>query len=496
VTRVAPSGLTRQTLRARGVERPIPAHAPAEAGIVHLGLGSFHRAHQAVYTARALERDGGPWGIVGVASRSRRVADALRAQDGLYSVLELGGAKEPLVVGVHSELLVAADDPHAVVDRLADPGTRIATLTVTERGYTARPATGGLNTGLARVRADLDGAPPSTTIGLLARGLQRRWRGSGQPMAIVSCDNVARNGEHTRALVLEFVGLLSDPDAAQLHAWIQQSVGFPSTMVDRIVPATQPEHRAHAADLLGLRDAAPVVAEPFSMWVLEDRFPGGRPSWEAGGAIFSDEVQRYEQLKLRLLNATHSLIAYLGLLAGIRSIARAVARPEIRLIAEHLIADELRPTLDAPAQVDVAAYVEQVFARFANAALDHRTSQVASEGSTKLPVRITAAVLYHSERGRVPRALALTLAAYIRCLATPNAYDAGRLGAIVDPRREELQELRLLAHGSRELVDAVLAAGIFDPALAEAEGFVEAVAELHGVLAAHGHHAAIEAAIG
>jgi fructuronate reductase len=200
--------LTREGLGGLGVG-VVPAEAPAQTGIVHLGLGSFHRAHQALYTARALERDGGAWGIVGVASRSRRITDALRAQDGVYSILELGGAQPaPVVVGVHSELLVAADDPLAVVERLADPGTRIATLTVTEQGYTARAATGRLNTDLETVRADLSGAPPSTPIGLLARGLQRRWRAHGGPLAIVSCDNVARNGEHTRALVLEFVGLL------------------------------------------------------------------------------------------------------------------------------------------------------------------------------------------------------------------------------------------------------------------------------------------------
>jgi fructuronate reductase len=494
VTGAAVAALTRRGLAGR---RPLPARAPEQAGIVHLGLGSFHRAHQALYTARALEHEPGPWGIAGVAHRSRRVVEALRAQDGLYSVLELGGADAvPLVVGVHTELLVAAEEPEAVVARLADAATRIATLTVTERGYTARAATGGLDTELPEVRADLRGAPPSTTIGLLARGLQRRWRGHGEPMAIVSCDNVGRNGEHTRALVLEFAGLLPEPDAADLRGWIERAVAFPSTMVDRIVPATRPEHRARAAELLGLDDAAPVVAEPFSMWVLEDRFPGGRPRWEAAGAIFSDEVERYEELKLRLLNATHSLIAYLGLLAGARSIAAAVARPEIRCAAEHAVHAELRPTFDAPAQVDVPRYVDELFARFANAALDHRTCQVASDGSAKLPARITGAVLHHASRGRVPRVLALTVAAYIRCLATPGAYDTAALGTIADPARDRLEALGRRAHDSRELVEAVFELGIFAPALAQATPFVDAVAELHAVLVAHDYRAAIEAAIG
>ena len=189
--------------RGLGALASLPADPPRQAGIVHLGLGRFHRAHQALYTARALALEPGPWGIVGVSRRSRGVVDALRAQDGLYSVLELGGPPAvPLVVGVHRELLVAADDPRAVVARLADPATKIVTLTVTERGYSARSADGALDNASAAVQADLAGSPPSTTIGLLARGLEQRRRDHGEPLAIVSCDNVERNGEHVRALVL------------------------------------------------------------------------------------------------------------------------------------------------------------------------------------------------------------------------------------------------------------------------------------------------------
>jgi fructuronate reductase len=233
------------------------------------------------------------------------------------------------------------------------------------------------------------------------------------------------------------------------------------------------------------------------MWVLEDRFPAGRPRWEVAGAVFSDEVERYEQLKLRLLNATHSLVAYLGLLAGDRAIAGAIARPEIRAAAEYVIDADLRPTLEAPDGIDVPRYVDALFARFANAALDHRTCQVASDGSAKLPARITAAVLHHTVRGAVPRALALTVAAYIRCLATPEAYDAATLGAVTDPRGgAELAALGRRARGSGELVAAVFELGIFPADLREATAFVDAVAELHAVLVAHGPRAAIEAAIG
>ena len=441
---VATARLSRRALAGR---TPIlPARAPERCGIVHLGLGSFHRAHQAVYTARALDHEPGPWGIAGVAWRSRAVVEAMRAQDGLYSVLSLGGAEgsRPAVVGVHGELLVAAEEPEAVVARLASADTRIATLTITEHGYAARPALDGgcaLDTDLAAIRADLAGGPPSTAMGLLARGLQQRHRGHGEPMAIVSCDNVAANGEHARSLVLDFVALLPDPDAADLHAWVSREVGFPSTMVDRIVPAPQPAHRELVADLLGLRDDAAVVAEPFSAWVLEDRFPGGRPRWEAAGAAFSDDVASHEQLKLRLLNATHSLLAYLGLLAGARTIADAIALPEIRAAAEHAIERDLLPTIVAPAGVDLARYVDDLMARFANEALEHRTSQVASDGSQKLPVRVGPVIAQHAAAGVVPRGLALVVAAWVRCTATPDGYDVAALGAIADPRGEELRSL-------------------------------------------------------
>jgi fructuronate reductase len=494
---VKADAIPRLTRRSLGARNRVPAEAPARAGIVHLGLGSFHRAHQAVYTARAIDHESGPWGILGVAWRSRRVVDALRSQDGLYCILELGGGDSvPLVVNVHTDLLVAADEPRAVLDRLADADTRIATLTVTEQGYTAHPSTGALNTDVADVRADLHGGVPRTTVGLLARGLQQRWSAHGEPMAIVSCDNLNANGRHTRALVLEFVGLLNDPGTAELQAWIEQTIAFPSTMVDRIVPAMHPEHRIRAAARLGLDDATPVVAEPFSMWVLEDRFPAGRPRWEAGGAIFSDEVARYEQLKLRLLNATHSLIAYLGLLAGAWSIAAAISRPEIRKVAEHVVHEEMRPTLVAPAQVDVGRYVETLFARLANGDIGHRTCQVASDGSVKLAVRVVPAVLEHVARGVVPRGLALIFASYIRCLATPAAYDAASVGALVDPQRDRLEDLGRRARGSRAIVTAVFELGIFGTGLARATAFVEAVAELHAVLVAHGHRRAIEAAVG
>lgn len=419
----------------RGIPH-VPARPVAGAGIVHLGLGSFHRAHQAVYTARALDAEDGPWGIVGVASRSQHIVDGIRAQDGLYSVLSLGpGVAEPLVVGVHTDLLVAAEQADEVVARIGDARTRIVTLTVTEAGY----------------------KPPATPIALLARGLERRFRTHGEPVSVVSCDNLRRSAERTRALLLERV----EPE---LHDWIASSVTFPATMVDRIVPATADAHRAQAAQLLGVEDAVPVPAEPFSMWVLEDRFAAGRPRWEAGGAIFSDEVERYEVLKVRLLNGTHSLIAYLGLLAGARFVADAVAIPEIRSAAERAMHDELLPTVEVPAGLDPGGYMRQLMARFENPATGHQTAQVASDGWHKLPERLGDAVLHHLDGGRVPRLLALAVAGFV-------------------------------LHVGRDDVRSLLGE-LFPPAVAQAEPFVVAVGELHDALVRGGWRAGIEAALG
>jgi fructuronate reductase len=420
----------------------VPRARPADAAIVHLGLGSFHRAHQAVYTARALDVEEGPWGIVGVAMRSRAVVDAMRAQDGLYSVLSLDrDAAEPLVVGVHTGVLVAAKQADEVVARIADARTRIVTITVTEAGY----------------------KPPAIPIALLARALERRLRDHGEPLAVVSCDNVRRSGERTRALVLELV------DGA-VREWAASSVAFPATMVDRIVPATADAHRAQAAQLLGVRDAVPVPAEPFSMWVLEDRFPGGRPRWEAAGVIFSDEVERYEVLKVRLLNATHSLIAYLGLLAGARFIAEAVAVPEIRDVAVRAMRDELLPTVEVPSGLDAQEYMRRVVARFENPATGHRTAQVASDGSLKLPERLGGAVRRHLAAGHVPRLLALAVAGFACCIEMDD---------VRDPVRGRGRDARSLA------------ASLFP----DEPSFVDAVVELHGALARGGWRAGIEAAL-
>jgi fructuronate reductase len=268
-------------------------------------------------------------------------------------------------------------------------------------------------------------------------------------------------------------------------------------MVDRIVPATTDAHREAAAGELGLADRVPVPAEPFSMWVLQDDFAAGRPAWESAGAVFTPDVHAYELLKLRLLNGTHSLIAYLGLLAGYRYIADAVRDPAIERAARAVMLDEYLPTLRVPDGMDAGQYTRQLFDRFGNSAIGHLSATVGSDGSLKLPVRITEPAHHHLGRGRVPRFLALTVAAYLGCAAVADGYDAASLGAISDPALDLLAPLGARHDDPDRLVRAVFAeTGVFEAELAGRADFTAAVAELLGVLRRHGVAAAVSAAGG
>ncbi|MER6090487.1 mannitol dehydrogenase family protein [Streptomyces bluensis] len=465
----------------------------AETGIVHLGLGNFHRAHQAVYTASALEGSDGPWGILGVASRSARVADALRAQDFRYSVVEIAPEGSRVVVpAVHTGALVAAHRPEAVVDAIAAPGTRIVSLTVTEHGYTFSPRTGHLDLDHEDVRADLRGdTPPRTVIGQIARGLQHRLRRHATPVTVLSCDNLAGNGTQTARLVHEFAAALPGTAGDDLADWLDHAVTYPNTMVDRIVPATTDAYRTAVADRLGLHDDVPVPAEPFTMWVLEDRFAAGRPAWEHGGALFTDDVEPYELLKLRLLNGTHSLIAYLGALDGRATIPDAVAQPFVADAARRVLHDDYLPSLTVPDGIDLDAYVAQLFERWGNSALGHRTRQVGSDGSVKLRQRVPEPALGHLRAGRTPHHLALTVAAYLCCMAPPPGFDAGpQAAAMADPARSDLRKTAERTTSVRDFVAAVIDGGLLGDRLPEHPVFTDRVAELIGVLTRHGTAAA------
>lgn len=427
-----------------------PAYDPAgiSVGIVHLGIGAFHRAHQAVYTDDALACGAQDWGICGVSPRSRGVTHALTEQDGLYAVLERGSG-EPVarVVGSVREVLCAADEPGRLHSRMADPRVRVVSLTVTEKAYTRHPVTGRLRTEDPEVAADLAGREPRTVIGHLVAGLTARRAADAGPVTVLCCDNLPSNGRTVRDLVLEFCHRRSGNPLAH---WVNQNVTFPSTVVDRIVPATRDEDRDKVRNLLGVRDLGTVVAEPFSQWVIEDAFAAGEPGWAAAGARFTDDVAPYEAAKLTLVNGTHSALAYMGLLAGHDLLARAAADDALAAAARHLM-DEVRPTLTSPVGIDLMVYADQVLERFANPAIAHRCAQVAQDGSQKLHQRLLDPARRLLAAGTDPHWTGLAVAAWMCHVA--RAVEAGTLD---DPLANRLAAVVAAAVGPTGLVDGLL----------------------------------------
>jgi fructuronate reductase len=416
--------------------RPLVRPGDVPAGILHLGLGAFHRAHQAVYTERAIAEAGGDWGIVAVAPRNAEVVRQLAAQDLLFSVTSLGAAgSRTAIVGALAGVRHAAGDPAAVVALLADPAIRVVTLTVTEKAYQLDPATGRLRADDA-LTADLTtDRPPVTVPGLLVRGLLARARADAGPVALVSCDNLPSNGERLRGLVTESLALAGGGRAG----WVGDNVTFPGTMVDRIVPASTPETLAAAERALGARDLVAVAAEPYAQWVIADEFPAGRPAWDRAGAVLTDggEVGAWERLKLRTLNGVHSTLAYLGALAGCATIAETLALPGMRPLMVRLIAEDVAPSLTPPAGVTVEEYGESVLDRFANPAIGHRTAQVAMDGTQKLPQRILHTIADRRAAGADPRLAALVLAAWMRFVR--GRADDGRDLPLDDPLADDVR---------------------------------------------------------
>lgn len=439
------------------LSRTGPAPRP---GVLHLGVGAFHRAHQAVYTDLAMTAAGDPrWGIVEVAPRSADVVEALRRQDGLYTVLERSGERVTArVVGSVAEAWHAPSSWAEVSARFADPRIAVVTLTITEKGYLGDPVTGALLDDDA-VRADVAavaaGERPRTGLGLLVAGLRGRAAADAGPVTVLSCDNLVGNGARLGALVGEFVARLPGRSGTGLAAWAAASARFPSSMVDRIVPATTAADRADAARLTGAADDAVVAAEPFTQWVIEDSFAGERPPWELAGAELVADVGPHETAKLRVLNAAHSMIAYLGALAGHQTIAAAVADPPIRAAVEALHRDVLA-TIDAPPGWDLPSYAASVLERFANPALGHRCDQVAADGSQKLPVRVLPTLL----SGRPSAAATLVVAAWLRFVVA-GVDDDGRPLAVNDPARDALR-----ATGDADPLALVRAAAIVPDHLA------------------------------
>jgi fructuronate reductase len=405
------------------IGRPRVAPRTLGTGIVHLGLGNFHRAHQALFTEDAIAREGGAWGIAGVSLLHPATPRALRPQDNLYTVESLGGERRYRVMGVVRKSLYAPEDRDQVIAALSSPTTYVTTLTITEKGY-CLDADGALALHHPDIRHDLaHPEAPVSAIAWLVRGLLERRRRKSGPMSIVSCDNLSDNGGKLGRAVRDFASAID----TSLGHWIEDHVSFPCTMVDSIVPATDAACRARVDNALGLHDEAPVMREAFAQWVIEDCFAGPRPAWEAGGVEIVRDIGPFEKLKLHVLNAAHSTLAYLGLPRGYRLVREAIADDEISKFLDAMIAEEIAPAL---VPLDVAPYWREVRARFANRFLDHRLAQIAEDGSVKLAQRIFPLLIANVRHGYPQEHLAQAIRAWL---------EFAKKGEVKDPASARLK---------------------------------------------------------
>ncbi|PWW01683.1 fructuronate reductase [Hoeflea marina] len=432
-------------------------------GIVHLGLGAFFRAHGAIYIAEAMRASGGDWGIVGVSLQSTTQRDALEPQGFAYTAVEQGPDGETArIIDVVQNVLVARENPGAVLEQMAQPNVRIVSLTVTEKGYCHEPSTGRLNRAHPDIVHDLENELPVSAPGFLVRGLQRRRAAGLKPFTVMTCDNLPENGRVVRAVVLELAGLI-DPDLA---AWIELEGRFPSTMVDRIVPATKTEDIARLEQKSGRHDASPVMHEPFRQWVVEDTFVDGqRPDLGAVGVQLVGDVTPFEHMKLRMLNGTHSSLAYLGYLAGYETISETVADPDFARFVERLWREEIIPALTPPPGEDLGDYADALMARYRNPAIRHRTWQIAMDGSQKLPQRILGTLGDNLTAGRASPGLMLAVAAWMRYVGGID--EKGQPIEVKDPMSARLRALSDSAEGSAKVAALLGLREIFPAALAD-----------------------------
>jgi fructuronate reductase len=472
VTATAPARLSAATLGRlpAGVARPAYDRGATRIGVVHLGIGAFHRAHQAVYLDDVLAHEP-EWAICGVSLRSADVREALRPQDGLYALELLDARPAWRVIGAVREVLCAPRQQADVLARLADPQVRLVTLTVTEKGYCLQGDT--LNLAHPDIVADLaNPQAPASVIGYLVEGLRRR-RAHGVPAyTVLSCDNLPDNGGKLRRACVRYAAQF-DP---ALAGWIDEHARFPRSMVDSITPASDDALRERAAQALGVIDAWPVQREPYSQWVVEDDFAMGRPDWARVGVTLSRDIAGYDRAKLRLLNAPHSAMAYLGTLLGLETVADAMRHPALGPFVADLMRRHIAPNVDLPEGMDAMRYVDAILARFANPAVRHRLLQIAQDGTQKMRVRFLDTIAHALTKGHPVDALCLPLAGWLHFVR-----GQARAGiALADPWAERLASVgqRMRGDAAGDVARFVQDIAVFG-ALAESQTFLRALREAY-----------------
>lgn len=428
--------LTRTNLKLLSkVSTPRYAVEKVTPGIFHFGVGGFHRSHLARYTDSILESDP-TWGIIGsgILESDLRMSEVMSHQDCLYSLIEMDKSKTSCrIIGSIIEYIYAPRARQRMLDALSDPSVRIVSLTITESGYLIDSNTGKFNPDHPLVKQDLNSGP-ITSFGYICRALERRMKEGIAPFTVMSCDNLLGNGHSAKMAVLG----LADAYSPQLSRWIEGNVTFPNSMVDRITPVTTDEHRKMVHDEFGLEDEWPVVCESFTQWIVEDSFCNGRPDFSTVGAQFVKDVEPYEQMKLRLLNASHSALGYLGYLCGHRFVDEATNDPDFAKLLRRQMSKEVIPTLPAVTGIDLSFYQESVIERFGNSKIRDQLLRICSDGSGKIPKFILPSVRASIKNGEPIECLSMCVAAWIRFL--DGVDESGSEIPIHDPMASSLAE--------------------------------------------------------
>lgn len=404
--------------------------------IVHIGFGAFHRAHQALFADELAQITDSDWGYceVNLLGGDLLISD-LRQQNHLFTVIEKGseGPEIKTVGSVCESLHLKLDGYEKIIEKIASPHTCIVSITITEKGYGIDLHSERLDINNPFIKTDLDNFnEPKSAIGCIVQGLKRRMDRNLGPISVMSCDNMPENGRKTQNAVIDFAQNV-DP---QLAHWIQKHITFPSTMVDRIVPALSEEAQTEIDNLVGEHEPCGIICEPFRQWVIEDNFAAGRPEWEKVGVELVQDVLPYEEMKLRMLNGSHSFLAYLGYLAGYEHIADCMQDSEFKQAAYNLMINEQAPTLSIGDQVDLQAYAQSLIERYTNPNIKHRTWQIAMDGSQKLPQRMLESVSWHITHQSEYPYLALAIAAWIKYVGGID--EKGQKIDVRDPKAEEL----------------------------------------------------------
>lgn len=464
------------------VSKPAYDRSALRPGIAHIGVGAFHRCHQAEYTDDLLAKDFDRWGLVGINIRPPLLGQTLGRQGGLYTrLIRQNDEVEARVIGSIVRVVDSQDSAAPALEVLSSPEIGMVTMTVTEKGYCHTPSSGALDLDHPDIVHDLaNPQTPRSVPGILARALELRMVSHGRPVTLLSCDNIPANG----IILGNVVRTFAERRGNGLADWIAANVAFPSAMVDRIAPATTESDIDAVEQRFGYRDSAVVVGERFRQWVIEDRFAGRVPRWDRVGATFVDDVTPFEHLKMRVLNGAQTTLSYLGVLGGLEHTSDAIADPLLATFVRRMLSEETLPTLMPVPGISPSAYVEQSLARLANTAIRHRNHQIATDGSQKIVQRLLNPIRDRLAKGESIALLSVPVAGWMAYLAKASAR-FGRAWQVSDPLAEKIAAIAdRVGLDSKALADEILAINaIFDPSLAASDTFrANVVAGLDGLL--------------